>query len=160
MTIRELRSSDNAWVESLMTEHFGSSRVVSRGILHSALALPGLVAEKDSRPRGLLQYRLDQDQCEVVVLISTIPRQGIGRRLLEAVQTIARESGCKRLWLITTNNNRNAIQFYRALGWRQVAIHRGAVREARKLKPEIPEFNEAGVPIEDEVEFELPLEGG
>jgi GNAT superfamily N-acetyltransferase len=95
-----------------------------------------------------------------VVLISTIPRQGIGRRLLEAVQTIARESGCKRLWLITTNNNRNAIQFYRALGWRQVAIHRGAVREARKLKPEIPEFNEAGVPIEDEVEFELPLEGG
>jgi GNAT superfamily N-acetyltransferase len=143
-----------------MTEHFGSPRVVSRGILHNALSLPGLVAEKDSRPIGLLQYRFDHDQCEVVVLISTIPRQGIGKRLLEAVQIIARESGCTGLWLITTNNNRNAIEFYRAVGWRQVAIHRGAVREARKLKPEIPEFDEEGVPIEDEVEFELPLEGG
>jgi hypothetical protein len=62
--------------------------------------------------------------------------------------------------LITTNNNRDAMEFYRAVGWRQVAIHRGAVREARKLKPEIPEFDEAGVPIEDEVEFELSVEGG
>ncbi len=33
------------------------------------------------------------------------------------------------------------------------------MREARRLKPEIPEFGEDGTPIEDEIEFELNLEG-
>jgi GNAT superfamily N-acetyltransferase len=142
-----------------MSRHFGSSRVVSRGVLHDALSLPGLVAEEDSRPSGVLLYRLDQDQCEVVVLISLLPRQGIGRSLMAAVQAIANDAGCTRLWLITTNDNRVALEFYRAIGMRFVAIHENAVQEARRLKPEIPEFNEDGIPIEDEIEFELPLEG-
>ena len=43
---------------------------------------------------------------------------------------------------------------------RLVAIHSGAVHEARKLKPEIPKYDGDGAPIEDEVEFELWLEGG
>lgn len=50
-----------------------------------------------------------------------------------------------------------AIKMYRALGWDQVAVHRGAVRAARELKPEIPEFDELGQPIEDEIEFEYRL---
>jgi GNAT superfamily N-acetyltransferase len=162
MKVRTLCSADSSWVESIVTRHFGSSRVVSRGVLHDALSLPGLVAELDSKPVGLLQYRLDRDlrECEVVILISEAPRRGIGRRLLEALRAIAGRAGCIRLWLITTNDNRSAIGFYRAMGWKQVAIHRGAVREARRLKPEIPELGEGGIPIEDEIEFELPLEGG
>ncbi len=143
-----------------MNGHFGSSRVASRGVLHDALSLPGLVAEEDSQPLGLLLYRLDHDECEVVVLMSVLRRQGIGRSLMAAVQEIAIDAGCTRLWLVTTNDNRGALEFYRAIGMRLVAIHRGAVHDARRLKPEIPEFNENGVPIEDEIEFELPLEGG
>jgi hypothetical protein len=63
------------------------------------------------------------------------------------------------LWLITTNDNRTALSFYRAIGWRQVAVHRGAMRESRRLKPEIPELAPDGTPIEDEIEFELLLDG-
>ena len=33
------------------------------------------------------------------------------------------------------------------------------MRESRRLKPEIPEFAADGTPIEDEIEFELLLEG-
>jgi GNAT superfamily N-acetyltransferase len=143
-----------------MSDHFGSSRAVSRGVLHDALSLPGVIAEEDSKPLGVLLYRLDQDQCEVVVLISVLRRRGIGRSLMAAVQVIAADAGCARLWLVTTNDNRGAIEFYRAIGMELVAIHRGAVHEARGLKPEIPEFGEDGIPIEDEIEFELPLEGG
>ena len=142
-----------------MTKRFGSSRIVSRGVLHDALSLPGMVAEEDSIPSGVILYRLDQNQCEVVLLISVLPRQGIGRSLMAAVQAIAVDAGCTRLWLITTNDNRGALDFYRAIGMRFVAIHRGAVHEARRLKPEIPEFGGDGIPIEDEIEFELPLEG-
>lgn len=157
MRLRELCESDRGWAESMVAEHFGSSEVVSRGTLHDSGQLPGLVAEHQSEPVGLLQYNIEQGHWEVVVLISKYRRQRIGRELLKAVRAKAVAAGCQRLWLVTTNNNHGAIAFYRALGWRQVAIHPGAVRAARELKPEIPEFDADGVPIEDEIEFELPL---
>jgi len=160
MRIRKLNSTDIPWVESILTKHFGSPEVVSRGVLHDSRALPGFVAEVESEPAGLVQYHMVDKQCEVVVLISLIPRQGIGRELLRTMESTARQAGCTRLWLITTNNNRNAIEFYKVLGWRQVAIHQGAIRESRKIKPQIPLYDEEGVPIEDEIEFEWEVEGG
>jgi GNAT superfamily N-acetyltransferase len=159
MEIRTLRAADRAWVKMLVCKHFGSPRVVSRGVLHDVLALPGLVVERDAIPLGLLLYHMHRDQCEVVVLIAVVRRAGVGRALLDAVQAIARTSSCRRLWLITTNNNQVGLAFYRAVGWRQVAVYRGAVQEARRLKPEIPEFDADGTPIADEIEFELVLKG-
>jgi len=38
------------------------------------------------------------------------------------------------------------------------AVHRGAIAESRRLKPEISHFGVGGRPIEDEIEFELLLE--
>jgi ribosomal protein S18 acetylase RimI-like enzyme len=154
MRIQPILPSDRAWAEKLVASYFGSAKVVSRGLLHDTRLLPGLVAVRGKERVGLLLYRIVQGQCEVVVLISALPRQGIGRALLEAVQPIAADAGCTRLWLITTNNNHDAQAFYQAVGWRQSAIHYGAVREARILKPEIPEFDENGEPITDEIEFE------
>ena len=159
MDARELTIDDRAWAERLVSERFASSRLVSRGVLHDTRTLPGLIAESDGAPVGLLQYHVAGGQFEVVVLIAVRPRRGVGRFLLRSVQLIARTRGCKRLWLITTKDNRAARSFYRAIGWRQAAVHRGAMRESRRLKPEIPEFATDGTPIEDEIEFELLLEG-
>jgi hypothetical protein len=36
-------------------------------------------------------------------------------------------------------------------------VHRHAIRESRKLKPEIPLTGVGGKPIEDEIEFEFRL---
>ena len=119
--------------------------------------VPGLIAESDGAPVGLLQYRVVGEQFEVVVLIAVSPRQGVGRFLLGEAVPIARSHGCRRLWLITTNDNAAALSFYRAIGWHRAATHRGAMRESRRLKPEIPEFASDGTPIEDEIEFELRL---
>ncbi len=159
MIIRKLNPDDLSWVEKTMTAYFGSSVVVSRGVLHDSRKLPGFIAEDQTGRVGLLHYRIVDDECEVVTLISIRQRKGTGRKLLERVERMAVDAGCKRVWLITTNNNENAIQFYLAVGWKQVAIHKGAVSEARKLKPEIPLFDDAGNPIEDEIEFELRLKG-
>jgi hypothetical protein len=38
-----------------------------------------------------------------------------------------------------------------------VAIHRNAIAESRKLKPEIPAIGIDGIPITDEVEMELRI---
>ena len=93
-----------------------------------------------------------------MVLIACPPRQGIGRRLLEAAEDVGRGLGCRRLWLITTNDNRPALAFYQAVGWRQCAIHRGAITKSRRLKPQIPRTGHTGIPIEDEIEFERLLD--
>jgi hypothetical protein len=78
--------------------------------------------------------------------------------MLEALTLIARSLGCRRLWLVTADANTEAMAFYWTVGWQQVAIHRGAGREARRLKPEIPEVGPDGTPIEDEIEFEWRLD--
>jgi len=158
MQVRTLTDLDREWAAALVTQHFGSPVIVSRGICHHARILPGLVIQDEGARLGLLQYRIVGMRCEVVVLIALRQRQGLGRRMLSELSTVARAQGCRCLWLITTNDNRAAQRFYIALGWREIAIHRGAVTEARKLKPEIPEHGQDGIPIVDDIEYEFSLD--
>ncbi len=155
--VRSLEPSDREWSDALVAQQFGSSRVISRGRVHDATALPGLIALNDAVPIGLLLYRIEGDQCELVVLVSERPREGVATALVNALVSRLRESGCTRAWLVTTNDNLGAQSFYESLGWRLAAVHRGAVTRARELKPEIPLFGETGVPIEDELEYELDV---
>ena len=62
--------------------------------------------------------------------------QGIGTNLVEEIIQEAREAGCQRLFLPTTNDNLRALGFYQKRGFELVSIRRGAVNEARKIKPD------------------------
>ncbi len=155
--IRELDATDREWARDFLMQHWGSTRVVSRGRLHQADQLPGLLASLAGVRAGLLNYRVAGGELEVVTLQVTPPRQGLGSRLLEAAREKARQRGCSRLWLITTNDNEPAQQFYERRGMRLVAIHRNALAESRRLKPEIPLIGLGGRPIEDELEYEYRL---
>ncbi len=159
MRIRPLEDRDRDWAEKLVSNHFGSSRVVSRGVLHETNLLPGLITEDATIPIGLLQYQIDKSQCEVVILITVRRREGVGTALLQALRRTAKASKCNRIWLITTNSNRTSQDFYRAIGLRQCAVYPNAVAESRKLKPEIPEHDEEGIAIKDEIEYEWSLSG-
>lgn len=154
--IRALDDADRAWVHQLLQHQWGTV-VVSRGRLHHADRLPGFAAVREGAPVGLLTFHIEGDQLEVVTLNSLQKRQGIGAALLRAAQETARAAGCRRLWLITTNDNLPAIAFYQHQGLVMVAVHRGAIAAARQLKPQIPERGIGGVPIEDEIEFALPM---
>lgn len=160
MKIRQLTSEDFRWVQEWVTAHFATRQLVSRGKVHDSRSLPGLVAELHGVAVGLLLYCIERDQCEVVVLISEPRRQGTGRTLMAAIRDTAFRAGCKRLWLVTTNDNRAAIAFYRSVGMREIAVHQGAIETSRLLKPEIPTHNHDGIPIEDEHEFEQTLVAG
>jgi ribosomal protein S18 acetylase RimI-like enzyme len=84
-------------------------------------------------------------------------RRGAGTALLEAVVADARAEGASRLWLITTNDNLDSLRFYQRRGFRLAAMHPGAVDDARRLKPTIPQRGEHGISIHDEIELELVL---
>jgi len=158
--VREMTQSDRNWAAELVRDHFASPLMVSRGVCHDTRVLPGLVIEEDGRRLGLLHYHIAGCKCEIVVLVVLRRRQGFGERLLQTLVPVARARSCRCLWLVTTNDNLGAQLFYGALGWRKIAVHRGAVAESRRLKPEIPECAADGTPITDEIEYELALEGG
>lgn len=145
------------WARQLWEEAWGSDRVVSRGKVYHLADLPGLVALVEGEPSGLLVYCVEGDACEITSLNSTREGLGLGSRLLEAAAEQARQAGCRRLWLITTNDNMHALRFYQRRGFRLSALHAGAVDRARQIKPEIPLIGLDGIPIHDEIELVLDL---
>jgi ribosomal protein S18 acetylase RimI-like enzyme len=157
MHIRPLADADREWVERLIVERWGEPIVVGRGRVWTPVELPGFAAFEDDRCVGLLTYEIEGDALEIVTIDALVEGQGIGTALLRAVEEVARAQGCRRLRLVTTNNNLRALLFYQRAGFRLVALVPGAVEESRKLKPSIPELDAAGLPIRDELHLELPL---
>ena len=154
--VRRVEDRDRAWIRQTVADAWGSPRVVSRGrVTEDASLLDGFVAEVDGRPAGLAMTHKDGDRLEVVALIAADKFQGVGTVLLRAVEEEAAQLGC-RAWLITMNDNLDAIRFYQRRGWDWVAFHRDAATETRRLKPELPEVGDHGIPLRHELEFEAP----
>ena len=83
---------------------------------------------------------------------------GWGTALVDAATAVARAAGCRRVWLITTNDNIDALRFYQRRGFTLVAVHAGAIDAARRVKPAIPRVGGHGIPIRDEIELERRLD--
>jgi GNAT superfamily N-acetyltransferase len=78
---------------------------------------------------------------------------GAGTALVEAV-----ESKAERPWVLTTNDNVDALRFYQRRGFRLKQLRPGAVDESRRrLKPEVPEAGEYGIPLRDEIVLEKEI---
>lgn len=158
MQVRRVTEGDRPWIRDLVESEFASTRVVSRGRVHDdASLLDGFVVESDGRPVGCgLWYEIDGD-AELVVLATTYRGAGAGTALLDAVIEYARAHRWTRLWLITTNDNTDALRLYQRAGWDWVAFHRDGVTDARRLKPELPDKGAHEIPIRHELELEYPL---
>lgn len=158
LRVRGLGPADRSWLKGELIRLWGSTTVVSRGREHDADGLGGFACEAGARTVGLATYEVRGGECELVTLDAFHEGQGIGSVLLEAVAVAARHSGCRRLWLITSNDNLRALRFYQRRWLRLVAVYAGAIDEARLIKPEIPKIGGHGIPIHDELELELPLQ--
>ena len=145
-------------ITQFLNKHWESVQVVSRGHLYSADQLPGFIALDQQSIIGLITYHIEGDQCEIISLNSLKEGKGIGSRLIEAVKLEAENQECRRVWLITTNDNIAAIQFYQKRGFQMVAVYPDAIRQSRSLKPSIPLIGYQGIPIRDEIEFEILLQ--
>ena len=155
--IRPIEKDDHGEVASFLREQWGTTKVVSRGKIYWADQLPGVLAMQEDRLVGLVTYNIDDEECEIVTIDSTVEGIGIGSALIEAVKDIAASAKCKRLWLITTNDNINALRFYQKRGFILAKLHRLALDQSRKLKPEIPLVGMHDIPLRDEIELEMPL---
>jgi len=155
-TVRPLEDADRPWCRDLIAERWGSP-VVVHGASYRPEEMEGLIAVSVGEAVGLLTYLVQGPRCEIVTLDSTMEGVGVGSALVEAVVEQARQRGCQTLWLVTTNDNLDALRFYQKRGFELVAVHAGAVTRSRRVKPEIPLIGEGGIPIRDELELHLPL---
>ena len=155
-----ITNEHQAWIRQTLSDNWGSVQLVSRGKIYSGDQLPGFIALHEGQPAGLATYHLAGKHCEIVSLDSLVPQLGIGSALIQAVKAVAQDTGCQRLWLVTTNDNLPAIRFYQKRGFHLVDVHPNSVQNSRSLKPCIPELGLEDIPIRDELEFEILLNPG
>ena len=155
--VRPREAADQAAARAFLDRH-NSVRAARLGELVHPLDHPALVAEDvGGQLLGMLTYVPGQDwrQCEILTLHADEQWRGAGTALVEAVGQLARRQGCARLWVMTTNDNIDALRFYQRRGFCLVSVHRGAVDHSRAtLKPEITPAGAYGIPLRDEIELE------
>ncbi|MCC6322670.1 MAG: GNAT family N-acetyltransferase [Phycisphaerales bacterium] len=160
ISLRPIDAHDLDWVRAELARNWGGTQISSLGVWHDADRLPGFIAfdGRGEERVGLLTHTplaADAERgCEVITLSATVEDRGVGTHLLVAAVEAARRAGCRRIFLTTTNDNLRAIGFYQRRGWSLVAVHRGAMDEARKQKPSIPMMGLNGIPLRDELELE------
>ena len=156
--IRQRAGEDEEWVQEVLKKYWYSTRIISKGRVHDADQLPGFIARQSDARVGLVLYELEGNECEVVSLNSLTELSGVGSLFVDAVKSAATEANCKRLWLITTNDNTQALRFYQRKGFVLSTFYPNAIQQSRKLKPEIPLIGYDEIPIRDEIELEMSLQ--
>ena len=157
LDIRALNADDRDFVAHVLTKHWASTRIVTRGVVHQADELPGFVAVEGGERVGLAIYRIASGGCEIISLNGLVEGKGVGTALVEAVKGRAVSARCTRLWLITTNDNTPTLRFYQKRGFVLAAIYPNALVQSRRSKPDLPDLGVDGIPLRDEIELEMLL---
>lgn len=153
ISYREISGDDRKWVHAFIKKHWSSDIVVVHNTIYYPEKLDGFLAEYKSKKIGLITYLIKDDKCEIITINSLNENQVVGTHLMKLVMNEAKQLKCKKIWLITTNDNINAICFYRKLGFCLDKVYPDALTASRKIKPEIPFIGANGIPMRDELEF-------
>ncbi|MEO5888258.1 MAG: GNAT family N-acetyltransferase [Anaerolineales bacterium] len=157
ISVRRLTVDDLPRLRAVWKENGGDEFVVAHGVIYYPDMLDGFIALDGDEWVGEVTHTFSGNECEIVSLDSVREGMGVGTMLIHKVIEEARGKDCRRLFLITTNDNLNALGFYQKRGFELVAVHRGAINESRKLKPGIPLIGANNIPLRDEIELEIIL---
>ena len=159
ITLRRLISDDLPRLHQFWKKNWGDDYVIAHGVVYRPESLDGFIATDGYEWVGEITYKFSKDgsACEIITLDSEREGQGLGTQLINAVIEEAHKQDCKRIFLITTNDNLNALGFYQKRGFEMVKIYRGAVNQSRKIKPGIPLLGLNNIPLRDEIELEINL---
>jgi GNAT superfamily N-acetyltransferase len=150
---------DERWASEFLDTNLGGRWQARRGEIIDVLATGlGLVVEPGA---GLLTYRIDIADLELTAIAARPSGQGTGTALIEALVAVARDLDVARIWVVTTNDNIDALAFYERRGFRRNEVRARAVDEARTtLKPTIPLIGQHGIEMHDEIDLVMDLPRG
>ena len=144
-------------IQPILDNTWGSPYLAVNGKLWDSRTMPGFVAVSAEEVIGYLLYEQHDGECEIMVLESVIHNNGIASALIERVKQTAKSSGVSKVIVQTSNDNTHAFRFYQRRGFTIREIRLGALDDARRLKPSIPLIGEEGIPLRDEIEFEIEV---
>lgn len=157
MGLQKINEKYRDIVNQILRDEWHCPPSISRGKLIDTTILPGFLFIENEVIKGVITYNIEDEECEIVTINSFEENKGIGTALINEILDIAQRTDCKRLWLITTNDDINAIRFYQKKGFDLKAAHINAMENSRKLKPSIPLIGMDNIPIKHELEFEIIL---
>ena len=144
-------------VNQFFIDNWFSTDMSIRGKIIDGTKLDGFLLQENETIIGLITYTFFEDICEIVSLDSKKENIGIGSALLKEIEKVAIDRNCKKMRLITTNDNLRALQFYQKRGYYLTKLYPNAMEEVRKVKPDVPELGENDIPLRDEIELEKNL---
>ena len=151
-------AQNRARVNAFLQEQWFSTDMVVRGRVVDMSRAAGFLALEGGELLGLVTYEHQGEALEVLSLDSLRADCGIGTRLLSLAEEAARRHGCRRVRLVTTNDNIRALRFYQRRGYEMTALYYRSLDVSRKMKPSIPAIGLDGIPLCSEIELmkELP----
>lgn len=157
LKIRSAESADNAWLEELMIKEWGGLPLVIRGKKYYPTELDGIIAENENGIVGFLFYEIRNTDCEIIVFEVFDKFKGAGTILLNKLKDLAKNKKCFRIYLMTTNDNLDALRFYQKRGFHICGIHIDSVKISREIKPTIGITGDYDIPVRDEIDLEFIL---
>lgn len=154
LKIRSASSADNAWLEELMLRDWGGLPLVIRAKKYYPSQLDGMIAENENGVLGFLFYEIIASNCEIIVFEVFDKFKGLGTLLLDELKVVAKHKQCSRIYLMTTNDNLDALRFYQKRGFCICDIHVDSVKISREIKPSIGLIGDYGIPVRDEIDLE------
>lgn len=153
ITTRTVEDTDWDWVLA-ESQPIGGPQVIAGGFLHRLKDYPAILAEMDGEKVGFAVYSPRSVRWEILGILSTIGRQGIGSVLLDEVEARAKEAGAAQVRLSTTNDNFPAMRFCQLRGYRMRQLIPNAIADNKKLKgipDDEPIMGLYGIEVRDEI---------
>jgi ribosomal protein S18 acetylase RimI-like enzyme len=161
--LRPLTGDDLPAAEALIDAALGGRRQARLGEVVDVLALPGVGAwdADDGRLVGVATWSPPgpdgRAELAAVGVAADHRGTGVGAALVEAAAAAALAAGATVQFLVTTNDNLDALRLYQRHGYRLASLRAGAISDARRAKPSIPATGAYGIPLRDELVLERPL---
>lgn len=152
LKIRSVTPDDAKWIKEIMDGSWGGLPLIIRGKKY--YPTDGIVAENESGVAGFLFYEIQNTNCEIVVFEIFDKFKGTGTVMLNRFLELAKNKQCKRIHLMTTNDNLDALRFYQRRGFTICGIHLDSIKVSRKMKPAIGMIGDYDIPMRDEIDLE------
>ena len=148
MHVRAASEADLGWVEETARALLGDPfQAHSRRQFHVTDA-EVLVAERAGEPVGFRRGRSTATGARCWPSAAPSGASGAGSALMAAVADAAAARGCRRIRVVTTDENTGAQRFYEQLGYELAERIVGGVDECRRLyKPTIPDGHPRRAPL-------------
>lgn len=157
--IRPFGPADEPAAVGLLDVELGGRWQARLGEVQDVLSLPGFVAEVRRELVGVATYSMTAERAELAAIAVRSDHRllGLGSALIDAVVSAVKDEGAVELWLVTTNDNLDALGLYQRRGFYLSEVRPGAVDISRRLKPSIPLIGQHGIPLRDELVLVRPL---